>query len=48
MIRGIEGIMTLIDICASFGGLVVHQMKLEKIKTLAPKNKGQGAQKYNL
>jgi len=39
--------MTLIYIGAPFGSSTVHLMNLtKKIRTLAPKMKGQGAQKY--
>ena len=38
--------MTLIYIGALFGGWMVHD-ELEKMNTMAPKMKGQGAQKYN-
>jgi hypothetical protein len=38
--------MMLIYICAPFGGSTVHLSELEKMNSLAPKKKGQGAQKY--
>jgi len=44
-IRRIESIMALIYNCVLFGGSMVHD-ELEKMNTLTPKMKGQGAQKY--
>jgi hypothetical protein len=37
--------MALIYNCVLFGGSMVHD-ELEKMNTLTPKMKGQGAQKY--